>query len=75
MGLPPASFAAKRPAGAVLANPKLPVNINYVWGFSDAAPQTWMNPKLYLLVWMAALVVFAYAPIHHLLKRWSKAEG
>jgi len=30
------------PPGTVRANPKQPVNINYVYGFSDQAPQSWM---------------------------------
>ena len=63
-------FAFMPPAGAVMADPRLPVNINYVWGFSDTTPQAWMPPVLYLLVWMVALVTLAYAPVHHLLQRW-----
>lgn len=49
-------------------NPGLtPVNINYVWGFSDHAPQTWVHP----LVWLAGLTVglplLVFAPVHFLL--------
>ena len=62
-------FVAMPPAGAVLSNSKLPVNINYVWGMSDAAPQAWMNPTLYLLVWMTALPTIAYLPVHLVLRR------
>lgn len=63
-------FFALPPAGAVLPDPKLPVNINYVWGFSDAAPQSWMDPRVYLAVWMTALPAIAYLPVHALLSRW-----
>lgn len=63
-------FFAMPPAGATLADPKLPVNINYVWGFNDAAPQAWMNPQLYLVVWMLALPALAYLPVHAVLRRW-----
>ena len=63
-------FAFMPPAGAVMADPRLPVNINYVWGLSDTKPQDWMSPGLYLLAWMVALVTLAYAPVHHLLRRW-----
>jgi len=34
-------------------DPNQPVNVNYVYGLRDDAPQTWMPP----LVWLAALVV------------------
>ncbi len=49
--------------------PGLPVNINYVYGFSESAPQTWMNPDLYFLLWMVALPVVVYIPTHCLLAR------
>ena len=46
-----------------------PVNINYVWGLSDHAAQTWMPP----LVWFAGLLIglplFVFAPTHFLLAR------
>ena len=48
--------------GMVLENINAPVNINYVYGFSDAAPQTWMNPNLYFMTLMFALPVFVYYP-------------
>ena len=63
-------FFALPPAGAVLSDPKLPVNINYVWGFSDSVPQSWMNPKGYLAVWMTVLPVVGYLPVHAILGRW-----
>ena len=47
-----------------------PVNINYVWGPSDTAAQTWVPPY----VWFAALLVglpfIGYAPVHFLLSRF-----
>ncbi|MHA3772383.1 acyl-[ACP]--phospholipid O-acyltransferase [Verrucomicrobiota bacterium sgz303538] len=57
------------PAGATLADPKLPVNVNYVFGFDDAHPQQWMPSGAYLLVWMSALLGLAYVPTHLVLKR------
>ena len=64
------SFFFLPPAGAQLADPNTPVNINYVFGFSDKQPQTWMPTELYLFVWMLALVALAYLPTHFVLKRY-----
>jgi hypothetical protein len=60
------------PAGPEFAGRLVPNNINYVWGFDDARPQTWMPAPAYLAVWMAALVLIAYLPTHGLLRRWSR---
>ncbi|WBO85302.1 membrane-associated protein [Hymenobacter yonginensis] len=59
------------PAGAIMSDPKIPVNINYVFGFNDAAPQTWLPAPVYLVCWMLALLVVAYLPTHFVLRRWS----
>ena len=53
----------------VLADPKTPVNINYVFGFDDAKAQTWLPAPVYLLGWMAALFVVFYLPTHLVLRR------
>lgn len=55
------------PAGAVLADSKLPVNINYVNGFDDSKPQGWMSAPVYLGVWMSVLLAVAYLPTHWVL--------
>ena len=57
------------PAGAVLADPKLPVNINYVHGFNDAQPQSWLPAPAYLAAWMAVLAAVVYTPTHWVLDR------
>ena len=57
------------PAGAVLANPNLPRNVNYVFGLDDAQPQHWMPQGLYLMVWMLALTVLFYVPSHLVLNK------
>ena len=57
------------PAGAILADPKIPRKINYVFGLDDAAPQTWMPAPAYLLVWIAALISIVFIPTHLLLKK------
>ncbi len=60
------------PAGAVLANPQLPRNVNYVFNLlSDAKPQPWMPPLAYLGAWIAALTVIAYVPTHFLLVKFT----
>lgn len=58
------------PAGAELANPSHPRNVNYVFGMNDAHPQTWMPPLAYLGVWLTGLVLLIYLPTHLLLKRF-----
>ena len=50
-------------------NPNLPVNINYVYGLSDAAPQTWMPPLVYFAVMLVVLPVCVFWPTHWLLSR------
>ena len=50
-------------------NPALPVNINYVYGFSDQAAQTWMPPLLWFVLLQLALVFLVLLPSHWLLKR------
>lgn len=58
------------PAGAAVPDPKIPVNINYVFGFDDAHPQTWLPAPLYLAGWMLTLLVVIYLPTHWALRRW-----
>lgn len=59
-------------AGAELADPKLPRNINYVFGMDDAKPQSWMPPLAYLGTWIAALTGIVFIPTHFLLKKFCK---
>jgi hypothetical protein len=48
-------------------NPNLPVNVNYVYGFSDDAPQTWMPPGLWFGMLIIGLPLLVYWPTHRLL--------
>jgi len=58
------------PAGAELADPQHPRNVNYVFNLlSDEKPQTLMPPLAYLGAWIAALTFIAYVPTHFLLKK------
>lgn len=57
------------PAGAVLADPLIPRNINYVFGMDDAQPQQLLPAPAYLIAWMAALTGIAFIPTHLLLKK------
>ena len=58
--------------GATLANPLAPVNIDYVFGFSDTAAQTWMPGWAWLLFLMTALPSAVYLPTHWLLKKYAR---
>ena len=65
------------PSGAVLANPKQPVNINYVFGFGDKTPQDWMSPWAWLLTLLIGLPALIWLPSHLALARCfgSQADG
>lgn len=52
-----------------MADPKIPVNINYVFGFDDAKAQTWLPGPVYLLAWMAVLCTACYLPTHLVLRK------
>ena len=64
------SFIGLPRAGEVLPDPNLPRNVNYVFGMNDAQPQTWMSAELYLVAWVALLVILVYLPTHFLLKKF-----
>lgn len=64
------------PAGASLPNPLTPVNVDYVYGISDAAPQTWMPGWAWLMLVMVALPVVIVFPTHVALKRiWGNPKA
>ncbi len=48
-------------------SPDLPVNINYVYGPSDAKAQEWMHPLAWLGLLMVGLPLAFYLPTHFLL--------
>jgi len=54
---------------APVSNPNLPVNINYVYGFSDAAPQSWMPELAWFVLLQLMLVFLVFLPSHWALKR------
>ena len=47
-----------------------PVNINYVWGLNDAAPQTWMPAWLWVIGMMVLMPVICFLPVHFLFSRF-----
>ena len=56
------------PAGpAPTDNRNLPVNVNYVFGFDDKTPQTWMPGGWFLVLMMTALPLLLFLPTHFLL--------
>jgi len=46
-----------------------PVNVNYVFGPSDAAPQRWMPALAWLTLLMTAIPALLCAPVHAVLAR------
>ncbi len=57
------------PAGAHLADPNTPININYLYGFNDRQPQHWVNQNIYVILWLLGLWTAAYLPTHMVLRR------
>jgi hypothetical protein len=57
------------PAGAHPADPNTPINLNYIYGFNDHQPQSWMNQTLYVVLWPVVLFLVAYLPTHLTLKK------
>lgn len=66
------SFWCLPPAGAVLADPRIPRNINYVFGMDDMSPQQWVTPGAYVVLWIAALTALIFVPTHLVLKKACK---
>ena len=62
-------------AGAVLADPKIPRNINYVFGMDDAKPQELLPAPVYLAAWITALIGIIFVPTHFLLKKFCPAPN
>jgi hypothetical protein len=46
-----------------------PVNINYVWGPSDDAAQTWVSPGVWFLGLMVGMPLLLFLPVHLLFSR------
>jgi len=49
----------------------IPVNINYVWGPSDGAAQTWVPPYVWLAGMMVGMPVLLFWPMHILLSLYA----
>jgi hypothetical protein len=58
-----AFFLAPAPP-PLLSDPNAAVNINYVYGFDDKRPQTWMAPGLWFSLLVAFNLVCLYLPTH-----------
>lgn len=52
-----------------------PVNVNYVYGFSDERAQTWLPQPVFFVAWLAALTFLVYLPTHLALKKWFTRGG
>ena len=72
-GLLLVSYFALPPPPAPVAAPNTPVNVNYVYGMSEAGPQRWLPPLAYLGAMMVLLPVLAWWPTHWFLQRLARA--
>ena len=57
------------PPPAPAETPNLPVNVNYVYGLSDAGPQPWMPPLAFLGLQMIGVPLIVYWPTHWVLNQ------
>ena len=48
-----------------------PVNIDYVWGMSDATPQSWMPAVAWVLLLATGLPLLSTLPAHLVLRRYA----
>jgi hypothetical protein len=69
-GLCVVAYVFLPPAGAVLEDPNLPRNVNYVFGMDDAMPQSRFAPLTYLGLWLGGLTTCVYMPTHAFLNRF-----
>ena len=60
---------------ALAAAPNTPVNVNYVYGLSDAAPQGFMRELAWLALLVTALPLAIFAPTHLFLRRFARAAA
>jgi hypothetical protein len=68
-GLVLACYFFTPPAGAHPANPNIPININYVYGFNNQQPQHWVNQNLYVILYFCVLWLVAFFPTHLALRK------
>lgn len=54
---------------APASQPGLPVNVNYVYGLDDKAPQTWMPAPAFFALMLVALPTLVWWPSHQALRR------
>lgn len=59
---------------APLEQPGLPVNVNYVFGLNDKAPQAWMPQPVFFGFMLLALPALIWWPTHWLMARFAPAR-
>ena len=64
------SFFFMPAPGDPLAQANTPVNINYVYGFSETVKQNWLPDGLYLLGLMSILPIAVFWPTAHILNKF-----
>jgi len=69
------AFFLLPPAGATLAYPTQPHDVNYVFGLDEDQPQKWMPAGVYLVVYFLALFTLAYVPTHLALSKLTAARA
>jgi hypothetical protein len=75
IGLIFACYFFTPPAGAHPANPNIPINLNYLYGFNNQQPQHWINQNVYVLLWLGVLWLFAFLPTHLVLRKFFASKS
>jgi len=71
--LPVCYYLLPMPPAAASA-PSIPVNVNYVYGLNDAAPQHWMPAFAWFALLFVGLPALVFYPTHRILRRVAPAH-
>jgi hypothetical protein len=60
---------ARKPCGFIPPESRYGMRVNYLYGFNDQQPQTWVSQNLYVILWLGVLWLVAFLPTHLALRK------